>query len=353
MVTVGTNIVDRKLVPELSGMTYDRLFVLCDSVVAELHSDLLTPLRNITSTENWYYLSGGESVKQWQNCLPLWEWLEKQGASRHSILLNIGGGTITDFGGFAASVYKRGIPTVNLSTTLMGMVDASVGGKTGIDFNGIKNEIGTFHSPRAVFCDCAFISTLPERELLSGYGEIVKHALLSDKEYWREILSTDLFERETKAWEQIIERSISFKEHIVQQDPQESGLRSILNLGHTIGHAIESLSYSLPTASPLSHGHAVLIGLICELYYSAVEYGFPRETLYSLVSWMKEYYSPFFFTCKQYPALYAYCNKDKKNRDGKIRIIPLHKIGTPGKPTEITQKILYECFDFYRETLGG
>lgn len=353
MVIVGTDIIGRKLVPALSGMACDRLFVLCDEAVATLHAERIAAIRALTAADDWYLLSGGETIKQWENCLHLWRWLSERGASRHSLLLNIGGGTITDLGGFVASVYKRGIRTVNLSTTLMGMVDASVGGKTGIDFEGVKNEIGTFHLPKAVFCDCAFLSTLPDRELLSGHAELVKHALLMGADEWKEVIFFDPFGNNMEAWEEIVRHSVTFKESIVNRDLHESGLRSMLNLGHTVGHAMESFSYTLPGNVGLSHGHAVIIGLICELYYSVVAHGFPREILYSLVAWSKEYYSPFFFTCKQYPSLTAFCMKDKKNLGSKIRLIPLKGIGLPAEPCEITEKMLHECFDFYRETLGG
>ncbi|WP_373810490.1 3-dehydroquinate synthase [Porphyromonas loveana] len=353
MITVGTDIIGRKLIPALSDMAYDRLFVLCDAVVAEQHAERLAPICAITAPEDWHMVSGGEDLKLWQNCPPVWQWLSERGASRHSILLCIGGGTVTDFGGFVASVYKRGIRTINLSTTLMGMVDASVGGKTGIDFNGIKNEIGSFHQPKAVFCDCAFLTTLPDRERLSGYAEVMKHALLIGQEAWQEAISFDLFSDDLVVWESIVARSVAFKESIVVQDPLESGLRRILNLGHTIGHAVESLSLRLLQENAISHGHAVMIGLISELYHSVLTHGLPRDILFTLVSWSKEYYPPFFFSCKQYPELTAYCHKDKKNKKGKIVLIPLRGVGQVGEPTEISEEIVHECLDFYREMLGG
>ena len=184
----GTNMLDRKLPAFLEAVACDRLFVVCDEVVSELHTSLVTRLREALGSPTFLTLPATESEKTTSRLAELWSWLADEGATRHSVLILIGGGALLDLGGFAAATYMRGIRTVNVPTTLLAMVDASVGGKTGIDYHGIKNLVGAFHAPLEVFIDTSFLSTLPIEELLSGYGEVIKHATLMGKEAWQEIL---------------------------------------------------------------------------------------------------------------------------------------------------------------------
>ena len=295
-------------------------------------------------------VEAGDTNKNIEQVTAIWMRLCNEGASRNSLLINVGGGMITDMGGFVAATFKRGIHSVNVPTTLMASVDAAVGGKTGINFNGLKNEIGSFYPPLCVLIDSSFLKTLDRDNLLSGYAEMVKHALISNMETYHAILSFDLDRVDYTLLNQMVAQSVAVKERIVEEDPKEMGIRKALNLGHTVGHAYESLSFR--KGRPVLHGHAVAAGLVSELYLSYKKCGFPMENLSQVVYYLKKYYPPFFFNCDDYEALYELMTHDKKNEGGIINFTLLSQVGEVQINQSVTKEKVLESFDFYRESFG-
>ena len=345
---------DCKLPAFLEAVACDRLFVVCDEVVSELHTSLVTRLREALGSHTFLTLPATESEKTTNRLAELWSWLADEGATRHSVLILIGGGALLDLGGFAAATYMRGIRTVNVPTTLLAMVDASVGGKTGIDYHGIKNLVGAFHAPLEVFIDTTFLSTLPIEELLSGYGEVIKHATLMGMEAWQEILRIgDPAGLTDDEWEALIAKSVAYKSSIVEADPTERGLRRILNAGHTVGHALEAYSHTNTFRRALPHGEAVVFGLLIESYITSLIKGTDRTYIRQLMHLARELYAPFFYTCKDYPELLRLMRHDKKNTSGKIVLMGVLE---PGKVEAIElegEEKIKEGLDFLRETFGN
>lgn len=334
----------------LSGCSYDKLFVLTDANTQEKCFPLIQDVPQLKGAPV-ITIPAGDTHKDIEQLSVIWTALSTQGASRHSLLLNLGGGMITDIGGFAGATFKRGIRTVNIPTTLMASVDAAVGGKTGVNFNGLKNEIGAFYPPLCVFIDCEFLRTLDRGNLLSGYAEMIKHGLISSREIYRHVLSFDLDQTpDYVALNQLVAESVAVKERIVEEDPKEQGIRKALNLGHTIGHAFESLSFT--RQRPLLHGHAVAAGLVAELYLSYKETGFPMHTLTQAVSFIKEYYPVFQFGCNDYDALYELMTHDKKNENGIINFTLLSDIGEVRINQSVSKERVLESLDFYRDRFG-
>ena len=289
-------------------------------------------------------IPAGEENKTLPTLAEVWRQLSDGGASRKTLLVNIGGGVVTDLGGFAAATFKRGIRFVNIPTTLLAMVDASSGGKTAIDFNGLKNEVGTFRTAERVIVSPHFLTTLPRPQLLSGYAEMIKHGLIDSRRLWADtLLSADQLQRPSLMGE-IIQRSLDVKRRITIEDPYETGLRKALNLGHTAGHALESLP-----ATTAPHGHCIAAGLICALYLSHIKLGFPSKDLATTTSFIKEHYPRIACNCKQYPELIQIMKHDKKNHDGEIRFTLLREIGRPQTDIAINEEEIKQALDFYRE----
>jgi 3-dehydroquinate synthase len=333
----------------LQSVKYDKLFVLTDSNTLELCLPMLKEVPQLQGAPV-ITVEAGDTNKNIEQVTAIWMRLCNEGASRNSLLLNVGGGMITDMGGFVAATFKRGIHSVNVPTTLMASVDAAVGGKTGINFNGLKNEIGSFYPPLCVLIDSSFLKTLDRDNLLSGYAEMVKHALISNMETYHAILSFDLDRVDYTLLNQMVAQSVAVKERIVEEDPKEMGIRKALNLGHTVGHAYESLSFR--KGRPVLHGHAVAAGLVSELYLSYKKCGFPMENLSQVVYYLKKYYPPFFFNCDDYEALYELMTHDKKNEGGIINFTLLSQVGEVQINQSVTKEKVLESFDFYRESFG-
>ena len=254
---------------------------------------------------------------------------------------------VTDLGGFAASTFKRGIAYINVPTTLLSMVDASVGGKTGINFGGLKNEIGVFNCARSVILDTEFLRSLDYENLASGYAEMLKHGLISTVENWAELMCYDLQQVDYDKLRQLVAKSVAIKEHIVEEDPLEHGIRKALNLGHTVGHAFESLA--MAENRTVLHGYAVAWGLVCELYLSAKRVGFPKDKLWQTLQFVKENYGTFSFTCKQYDCLYELMTHDKKNTAGEVNFTLLGDVGDIRINQTATKEEIMDMLDFYRE----
>ena len=324
----------------------DRIFILTD----EMTQQLCLPL-----VEGFACLKGAQCItigatdthKTLDSLSHVWEALGEGGATRHSLLINIGGGMVTDLGGFAASTFKRGINYINIPTTLLSMVDASVGGKTGINFRGLKNEIGVFNNAETVILDTRFLKTLDTENILSGYAEMLKHGLISDEKMWAELMNYDLRIQNLERLQQMVAESVAVKQRIVTEDPTEQGIRKALNLGHTAGHAFESFALS---KQPILHGYAVAYGLVCELYLSAIKTGFPTDKMHQTVNFIHEHYGRMNITCDDYPQLLELMTHDKKNVAGVINFTLLGGIGDIRINQHATKDEIYEALDFYRES---
>lgn len=258
---------------------------------------------------------------------------------------------VTDLGGFAASTFKRGINFINIPTTLLAMVDASVGGKTGINFNGLKNEIGVFNESKYVILDTCFLNTLDHENLLSGYAEMLKHSLIANEKMWAEHVRFDWHSSNlsllTSLLSPLVKMSVEVKERIVTEDPLEKSIRKALNVGHTVGHAFES--FAMKTGRPILHGYAVAYGIICELYLSVTKTGFPVDQMRQTVSFIREHYGTFDITCDDYDQLIELMTHDKKNTSGIINFTLLGDIGDIRINQTATAEEIKEALDFYRE----
>ncbi|MCH5177902.1 MAG: 3-dehydroquinate synthase [Prevotellaceae bacterium] len=346
-----TTDIRQSLADAVAQVQHDRLFVLTDATTHRLCLPIVADLPCLRDARH-IVIGCGDAEKTLQTLSDVWAQLSDGGGTRHSLMVNIGGGMLTDLGGFAASTFKRGIPYINLPTTLLAMVDASVGGKTGINFNGLKNEIGVFSTAESVLLDTAFLRTLDRQNLLSGYAEMLKHGLISnDTTHLNELLTLEPCVTDNTdfciALSPLVATSVGVKQRIVEQDPHEHGLRKALNLGHTIGHAIESLA--LQSGRPMLHGYAVAFGLVCELYLSCVKCGFPTSTMRQTVRYVREHYGAPTFTCDDYPALFDLMTHDKKNTAGSINFTLLANVGELRLNQTATRDEIYESLDFLRE----
>lgn len=333
----------------LSQLSYDKLFVLTDENTEKLCYPLVKDNIQIAKARK-IIIKAGDNNKSIEQLSFIWKYLSENGATRHSLLINLGGGMLTDIGGFAAASFKRGIKCINIPTTLLGAVDAAVGGKTGINFNGLKNEIGAFAPAETVLIDSTFFKSLDHQNFLSGYAEMIKHGLIDSEKEWKAVLAFDTEEIDYEKLTQLVVDSVSVKERIVEIDPFEKGIRKALNLGHTIGHAFESLSYEVD--KPIQHGYAVAWGLICELYLSHKFCGFPKEKLYKTVYFIKDNYSGFFYDCDYYDRLYEYMKHDKKNESDTINITFLSDVGKIEINQTATKEDIFDSIDFLRESVG-
>jgi 3-dehydroquinate synthase len=321
---------------------YSRFFILTDENT-ELHC--LQAIKNeLGDIDNYDLIEipAGEENKDIDYCIGIWRMLIDFAADRKSLLVNLGGGVISDMGGFAASTFKRGIDFVHVPTTLLSQVDASVGGKTGIDINSIKNIIGTFTQPKAVFINYDFLKTLPARQILSGLAEMLKHGLIMDADYWNALKNSDL----SHPSEELIYRSVEIKNKVVIEDPTEMGIRKALNFGHTIGHAVETNSL-LNDKNPLTHGEAIAIGMICEAYLAHKKTGLSSDELAEIVKVIGGLYPKYLFKETSYEALLSIMMKDKKNQNGRINCTLLSRIGQCNLDNICTDAELCESLSYY------
>lgn len=328
---------------------HDKLFILTDEHTHRLCAGRLRDFDYLSDAI--HIVVGAEDVHKTLDTLSaVWQRLSDGGATRHSLLLNLGGGMITDLGGFAAATFKRGFRYINIPTTLLAMVDAAVGGKTGINFNGLKNEIGVFAPAAAVLIDTAFLRTLDRKNFFSGYAEMLKHGLISTEGHWAELLRFDAKQIDYDYLRSLVGQSVRVKEDIVEQDPLEHGIRKALNLGHTVGHAFESLA--LAEGRPVLHGYAVAWGMVCELYLSQITTGFPSDKMRQTIRFVKDHYGVFFIDCKHYETLYTLMLHDKKNVAGVINFTLLEDVGRISLDQTADRETIFGMFDFYRECMG-
>ena len=336
---------EQTLTQAVGECEHDRIFLLADETTQHACVPLIAGFDCLKGTQT-IVIGATDTHKTLESLAHVWEELGNGGATRHTLLINIGGGMVTDLGGFAASTFKRGINYINIPTTLLSMVDASVGGKTGINFRGLKNEIGVFNNAASVILDTQFLRTLDQENILSGYAEMLKHGLISNEKMWAELLNFDVEALDFGLLQRMVEESVAVKQCIVTEDPTEQGIRKALNLGHTAGHAFESFALR---KHPILHGYAVAYGLICELYLSAVKTGFPSDKMHQTVSFIKAHYGKMTITCDDYPTLLELMTHDKKNTAGIINFTLLGGIGDIRINQTATQEEIYEALDFYRE----
>lgn len=337
---------ERCLAEAVGKVEHDRLFVLTDTTTKQLCWPVVQNYA-VMKDAIMITIQPTDEAKTLETLATVWTSLQKGGATRHSLMINLGGGMVTDLGGFAASTFKRGMAYINIPTTLLSQVDASVGGKTGINFGGLKNEIGVFNCANSVILSSTFLRTLDTGNMLSGYAEMLKHGLLSSKENWAELLTFDITTPDYATLQNLVAKSVAIKEQIVKEDPTEKGIRKALNLGHTAGHAIESLA--LKEGRTILHGYAVAWGLLMELYLSARKCGFPAKEMHQMEAYIKEHYGKFLYDCKHYETLYNFMSHDKKNQGGNINFTLLGGIGDIRINHTASQDEIEEMLDYYRE----
>lgn len=292
-------------------------------------------------------IPAGEHFKNIDTCEHLWGALFEKHVDRKGLMINLGGGVITDMGGFVAATYKRGIDFINIPTTLLSQVDATIGGKQGIDFENIKNGIGLFKNPKAVLINPGFLKTLDQAQLLSGYAEIIKHGLIQDESYWETLQKTDPLA--VADWNDIIEHSLQIKKKIVEEDPYERNIRKQLNFGHTIGHALESLALS--KGIEVLHGHAVAWGMIGEAFLSHRVTGLPDTELQQIQQCLLKFYKKFLDKKLLKEDLLHWMYQDKKNEQENFKFTLLKTIGEPVIDVTCSEKDIFKAIDHLRGLL--
>ena len=324
----------------------DRTFILVDETTERLCLPLVAGFDCVRDAQV-ITIGATDQNKTLDSLSHVWTELQRGGATRHSLMINLGGGMVTDLGGFAASTFKRGLNYINIPTTLLAMVDASVGGKTGINFGGLKNEIGVFSCAKSVILDTTFLKTMDHENICSGYAEMLKHGLIANEDMLAELLNFDLDVIDYYQLSRMLADSVQVKERIVDEDPTEQGIRKALNLGHTIGHAFES--FAMKSMRPVLHGYAVAYGLVCELYLSCVKTGFPVDRMRQVVRFINENYGKLPVTCDDYPTLLELMTHDKKNVGDTINFTLLGGVGDIRINQTATKEEICEALDFYRE----
>lgn len=323
-----------------SQHTHSKIFILVDQNT-KLHC---LPLFDQYFEKEYAVIEipAGEHFKNIDTIQFLWQQLTEQGADRQSVLINLGGGVITDIGGFTALTFKRGMYFINIPTTLLGMVDAAIGGKTGIDFNGLKNQIGIIAQPTFILLIPEFLATLPQRELNSGMAEVYKYALIDDKDFFYQIFNDD-----DNNFEMLIQKSVGIKDKIVSKDPFEKGLRKILNFGHTLGHAIESHFLTKPTDKQLLHGEAIAFGMIIAAHLSYQKTGLKKNELLDISHFLFKKYQSISLSNEDITAIFEYLKHDKKNKNGVFHFVLLEEIGKAKWDIQVSNDEILKSIKYY------
>lgn len=329
----------------LNTNNYSSIFVIVDSTTEEAClPSFLTELTTETPIEV-ISIEPGENNKHIETCLGVWNALSELNADRKSIILNLGGGVVTDLGGFVASTYRRGIDFINIPTSLLSMVDASVGGKNGVDLGHLKNQIGVINTPKLVLINTLFLDTLSTIELRSGLAEMLKHGLIRDRKHWDKL--TNLKDFTLNDLDELIHESVTIKKNVVEIDPFEQKERKTLNFGHTLGHAIESYFLTNPEKERLLHGEAIAIGMILACYISSKQCGFKTEDLNDIKVYLVKLYGQVNFTKTDIKAIIDLLKFDKKNEHGKINFVLLEDIAKPKINCQVENELIYDAFNYY------
>lgn len=324
---------------------YSTLFIIVDSNTNEVCLPKLLPIIESESKIEIIEFEAGEINKNIETCIQIWEALTELGADRNSLIINLGGGVVTDLGGFVASTFKRGIDYINVPTTLLAMVDASIGGKTGIDLGNLKNQIGVIINPKLVVIDSEYLVTLPQIEMRSGLAEILKHGLIYKEIYWKQFL--DLSQLDYADFDSIIYDSIKIKNEIVMQDPNEKGIRKALNFGHTLGHAIESYFLENKTKKNLLHGEAIAIGMVLESFISMKKGLISSRDYLEIKTTIKSIYEEIIFEKNDIQSILDLLIHDKKNDNGRIKFVLLDGIGNFTINQEVDNEVIKDSFENY------
>lgn len=325
---------------------YSKIFLLVDSNTHQLcAAHFLSQVETDIAIEI-IEIEAGEIHKNIETCVGVWNALSELDGDRKSLMINLGGGVVTDLGGFIASTFKRGIDYINIPTTLLAMVDASVGGKTGIDLGHLKNQIGVINTSEMVLIDFKFLDTLPENEMRSGLAEMLKHGLIADQNYWNQL--SDLSKLNLSDLDQLIYDSIVIKHNVVTEDPNEDGIRKTLNFGHTLGHAIESYFLTNENKETLLHGEAIAIGMILATYISHKLLHFPEDKLQQITSVINKIYTKVTFEDHDYEHIIELLKFDKKNSHGNINFVLLEDIGITKIDCIVDNQLILEAFSYYQ-----
>ena len=333
----------------LESHKFSKIFILVDSNTHEYCLPQFMSQLQTSIPIEIIEIETGEQYKTIDTCVGVWNVLSELNADRKSILLNLGGGVVTDLGGFVASTFKRGIKYVNIPTSLLAMVDASVGGKTGVDLGTVKNQIGVINSGDMVLIDTSFLDTLPQNQLKSGLAEMLKHGLIKDKIYFETL--TDLSKLTLNDLDDLIHESVMIKKNIVTEDPNEQGIRKHLNFGHTLGHAIESYFLESEAKDQLLHGEAIAIGMILECYLSAELLKFPKEDLELVTKAINSIYKPVRFENSDYEPIIDLLKYDKKNEHGNVNFVLLEAIGLPKIDCLASNELIIKSFLYYNNSI--
>ena len=348
---IFTNKVGAILDKIVTDLNPRKVFVLVDVNTASFVLPRLSEMSAAVAAADIITCRAGDMYKTLDSVTAIWKRLSDSGCTRDSLLVNVGGGVVTDMGAFAAATFKRGIHFVNVPTTLLGAVDASVGGKTGVNFGNLKNQIGVFRQAESVIISTLFFNTLTGQELRSGYAEMLKHGLLKDEDTFNRLIDKHVEDIDAETLLGLLKESVLVKKQVVDNDPEEKGLRKSLNLGHTAGHAFETLA--LERKSPIPHGYAVAYGLVTELVLSHMKLGFPSGTLHRLADYVNNVYGPFEFTCDDYPRLLEYMRHDKKNSSADaINFTLLKAIGDVKIDCIIPDDDIKAALDITRDLMG-
>jgi 3-dehydroquinate synthase len=342
---IYTNSPEAELIEWVNGYEKGNVFLVTEENVDKLWLPKLSEFLENQAIRK-LVLPAGENNKNLEAVSKVWRFLSQNGADRKSLLINIGGGMLTDLAGFAASTFKRGIDFLNIPTTLLSQVDASVGGKTGINFNGLKNEIGTFKDPVAVIIDTEFLKTIDHANLLSGFAEMIKHGLIKNTDHLDELKTFDLKNINYKSLLQIIQNSVNVKEYFVMNDPTEKNIRKGLNFGHTAGHAFESLF--MEQNRPVLHGYAVAWGMITELFLSVKICGFSETECNDLTQWLLNIYGKFEIGENDFDRLFELMTHDKKNESGRINFTLLAEPGKMKINQNCNKDSIFEALNYYK-----
>jgi len=343
-----TNNLEKELGCILSAYSEDKVFLVTEDNCERLCVPLIHNTPGFKSIKK-VVIASGEENKNLASVEKIWLFLSQNGADRKSLVINLGGGMLTDLGSFAASTFKRGMDFVNIPTTLLAQVDASVGGKTGFNFNGLKNEIGVINQPKNVLIDTRFLQTIDHDNFISGYAEMIKHGLIQSPEHLEEARAFDFFNPDLEKLSHIIAHSVSIKEAIFYKDPYEKELRKALNFGHTAGNAFESFSHA--AGKPVLHGFAVAYGMIAELYLSKIKCNFPPEPLENLSLWLLSIYGKFEIKEEDFETLYNLMTHDKKNEGQRINFTLIPAIGEVSINQDCSKDIVYEALTYYQNLI--
>lgn len=334
-----------KLIQLLRDKNPSKVFLLVDDDTEKHCLPVFNKETGQLKVSKVFRVKSGETSKSFDTCVELWKKLADNNADRHSLLINLGGGMVTDLGGFVASTYKRGIDFINIPTTLLAMVDAAIGGKTGVNLDHLKNQIGTIRSAELVLYDLEYLNTLEEAELKSGFAEVLKHGLIASKGYWENINNK---EHILDKAEYMIKGSVAIKSNIVERDPNEENIRKHLNFGHTLGHAIESYSHKM-MEKPMLHGEAIAHGMILESFLSYKLPGLEKHSLEVITNVIRKHFELKRFSKAEQKDIIDLLRYDKKNRNGQVLFVLLNELGHATHDISIMDEHIWGAFSYLND----